>query len=147
MKALWIAAILVVLVGCQSTSASRKTPVFDSDIRIVRAEQLDQYWVDSNQSNSFALAMNAIPAKLHDRTPLKAVFSYRYVIDSEGKIFNPEILSIEGTEELKPVVYAYLNEVNYVPAKQNVRRVPVQVTVEGMEVNLCSHRVRSGDGC
>lgn len=147
MKKFMAAAMIMALVGCQSTATTSIKPVFESDIRIVRAEQLDQYWVDSNQSKSFALAMNAIPAKLHDRTPLKAVFSYRYVIDSEGNIFNPEILSVEGTEELKPVVYAYLNEVNYVPAKQNVRRVPVQVTVEGMEVNLCSNRARSGNGC
>ena len=82
--------------------------------------------------------MTGLPAALKDGGDRKAVVSYRYLIDSNGKVFNPEILAIEGDKELEELVYLFLHHADYVAADANVDRLPVQVVVKKADFMLCS---------
>ena len=132
-----VVVALALLAGCQSTSsADRAKPYFASDIQVIEQEQLKDYWTDRNQGKKFTVEGLQLPVAVKNGKELKAVISYRYLIDSNGKVFNPEILSLEGDKALEALVYHFLNNVDYVAADANPNRLPVQVIVTARSFEL-----------
>lgn len=119
MKTLLLFLFSLLLLGCSSTSDMflSQTPVE------VTEKNFSDYWVQTNERFRFSLPIQRAIGKNED-----GYVKLRFLIDSNGNTFNPEV--VESTPE---GMWDYagvkaLSKQNFVPAESNRSKVPVYLT-------------------
>ena len=119
MKTLSLLLFSLVLLGCSSTSDMylNQTPVE------VTNETISDYWVQTNNKFRFKLPIQRAIGKNEDGHA-----TLRFLIDSNGNTFNPEIIESapEGMWDYAGV--KALSKQNFVPAETNSSNAPVYFT-------------------
>ena len=118
-KGLFLWAALALLGGCASPTAKLNQPPVD-----VTWEMLPEYWVLVGDAISFN-PVGGLPAK----RPVKGYVTLRYLIDSNGDLFSPEVLSSEPPGVLDLIAISGLAQVRYRVSEQNPQAIPVRVVV------------------
>ncbi len=119
MKILSIVFIPVLLLGCATTE---KAVLSQKPVEVTK-ENIDEYWVQKNKNYSFSILSTRVPKK-----PEKGHVTVRFLIDSNGNIFAPEIIESvpEGAWDFAGV--KAVSKQDFVPAKSNSLKVPVYYT-------------------
>lgn len=125
------AIALLFLAGC----ATSPEAYFKSDIKMVEADQLSDYWVEYDSTKRVDLPSDFEHPSVCGRVDLK------YIIDSNGRIFNADVV-----HSAPAGVYDYLALKAHAQRKfkrsaANLERVPVQVvqkTIFKLERQDCS---------
>lgn len=113
----WMIACLLAACANSTTAYLSQTPV---DVPL---KELPKYWLQGKQRFNFSQEEPGLPAK-----PVKGYVEIRYLIDSNGQPFNPQIVASEPQGELDPSALAALAKIRYRPAKSNPEAIPVYVT-------------------
>ena len=114
-KILGLAFLVLLAASC----ATKKEIVLTGDIVKVSGDELSNYWVPKKDKFSFNLNM-----------PKKGYVKYRYIIDSNGNLFNPEIVESNPEGMVDHAGLVALSKIKYIPAKSNIKQIPVQVETE-----------------
>ncbi|MFM5163154.1 energy transducer TonB [Aeromonas rivipollensis] len=114
---LLVAALM--LGGCASPSPTVK---LNQPPREVSEEDLCLYWVQEGEVTQFNL-----PLKRPMKAPVEGFVDIRYLIDSNGNLFSPEILAAEPAGMLELAALTVLSKMRYRVAEQNPEAIPVQV--------------------
>ncbi|MNJ17545.1 Gram-negative bacterial tonB protein [compost metagenome] len=109
----------LMLGGCASPSPTVK---LNQPPREVSEEALCLYWVQEGEVTQFNLPLNR-PMK----APVEGFVDIRYLIDSNGNLFSPEILAAEPAGMLELAALTALSKMRYRVAEQNPEAIPVQV--------------------
>ena len=109
----------LMLGGCASPSPTVK---LNQPPREVSEEALCLYWVQEGEMTQFNLPLNR-PMK----APVEGFVDIRYLIDSNGNLFSPEILAAEPAGMLELAALTALSKMRYRVAEQNPEAIPVQV--------------------
>ena len=109
----------LMLGGCASPSPTVK---LNQPPREVSEEALCLYWVQEGEVTQFNL-----PLKRPMKAPVEGVVDIRYLIDSNGNLFSPEILAAEPAGMLELAALTALSKMRYRVAEQNPEAIPVQV--------------------
>ena len=109
----------LMLGGCASPSPTVK---LNQPPREVSEEALCLYWVQEGEVTQFNLPLNR-PMK----APVEGFVDIRYLIDSNGNLFSPEILAAEPAVMLELAALTALSKMRYRVAEQNPEAIPVQV--------------------
>ena len=109
----------LMLGGCASPSPTVK---LNQPPREVSEEALCLYWVQEGEVTQFNLPLNR-PMK----APVEGFVDIRYLIDSNGNLFSPEILAAEPAGMLDLAALTALSKMRYRVAEQNPEAIPVQV--------------------
>ncbi|MFQ2108904.1 energy transducer TonB [Aeromonas rivipollensis] len=109
----------LMLGGCASPSPTVKLNQLP---REVSEEALCLYWVQEGEVTQFNLPLNR-PMK----APVEGFVDIRYLIDSNGNLFSPEILAAEPAGMLELAALTALSKMRYRVAEQNPEAIPVQV--------------------
>ncbi len=109
----------LMLGGCASPSPTVK---LNQPPREVSEEALCLYWVQEGEVTQFNLPLNR-PMK----APVEGFVDIRYLIDSNGNLFSPEILAAEPAGVLELAALTALSKMRYRVAEQNPEAIPVQV--------------------
>ena len=109
----------LMLGGCASPSPTVK---LNQPPREVSEEALCLYWVQEGEVTQFNLPLNR-PMK----APGEGFVDIRYLIDSNGNLFSPEILAAEPAGMLELAALTALSKMRYRVAEQNPEAIPVQV--------------------
>ncbi|HCH51939.1 MAG TPA: hypothetical protein DE109_00200 [Aeromonas sp.] len=109
----------LMLGGCASPSPTVK---LNQPPREVSEEDLCLYWVQEGEMTQFNLPLNR-PMK----APVEGFVDIRYLIDSNGNLFSPEILAAEPAGVLELAALTALSKMRYRVAEQNPEAIPVQV--------------------
>lgn len=119
MKILSILFISVLLLGCATT---QKAVLNQKPVEVTK-DNIDDYWVQKNKTFSFNLPLKRAPKKLEE-----GHVTFRFLIDSNGNTFDPEIIESvpEGAWDYAGV--KALSKQDFVPAKSNSLKVPVYYT-------------------
>ncbi|MEP0176367.1 MAG: TonB family protein [Paraglaciecola sp.] len=117
MKKTILIIVATLLFGCSAT------PNLSTEAIEVQSENLNKHWEMMSKSFSFSSPSNVV------KRP-KGYVKVRYLIDSNGKVFNPAIVESvpEGVwddQGLKAV-----KQMEYKPSESNINRVPVYVTTQ-----------------
>ena len=105
--------------GCASPSPTVK---LNQPPREVSEEALCLYWVQEGEVTQFNL-----PLKRPMKAPVEGFVDIRYLIDSNGNLFSPEILAAEPAGMLELAALTALSKMRYRVAEQNPEAIPVQV--------------------
>ena len=120
MKALRILPIVcLLLAACKSVPELYMT---ESAI-VVEQAALTDYWVQKETEVSFSSRTLKPPKE-------DGFVAIKYLIDSNGAIFNPQIMESVPKGAWDKVALRALNAMEFVPAKDNTARTPVYVTME-----------------
>ncbi|WP_111909956.1 energy transducer TonB [Aeromonas media] len=111
----------LMLGGCASPSPS-PTVKLNQPPREVSAEELCLYWVQEGEVTQFNLRL-----KRPMKAPVEGFVDIRYLIDSNGNLFSPEILAAEPAGMLELAALTALSKMRYRVAEQNPEAIPVQV--------------------
>jgi hypothetical protein len=117
MKNLSLLLLMVVfIVGCSSKSKEllNEPPV------IVKISELQKYWTPTQDSLTFS--NNFTPPKESGFVKVK------YLIDSNGEIFNPIITESRGGWD--KFALRALKEIHYINTEYNIKKTPVYVIKE-----------------
>ena len=117
LKLLLLWATLVLLGGCASPTAKLNQPPVD-----IVWEDLPRYWVQVEQIGDF----NPVGGLPKER-PVKGCVTLRYLIDSNGDLFSPEVLSSEPPGVLDLIAISGLAQLRYRPSEQNQQAIPARV--------------------
>lgn len=109
----------LMLGGCASPSPTVK---LNQPPREVSEEALCLYWVQEGEVTQFNLPLNR-PMK----APVEGFVDIRYLIDSNGNLFSPEIQAAEPAGVLELAALTALSKMRYRVAEQNPEAIPVQV--------------------
>lgn len=116
-KELFLWAALALLGGCASPTAKLNQPPVD-----VTWETLPEYWVLVGDAISFN-PVGGLPAK----RPVKGYVTLRYLIDSNGTLFSPEVLESQPPGVLDLIAISGLAQLRYRPSEQNQQAIPARV--------------------
>ncbi|HDU8489330.1 TPA: energy transducer TonB [Aeromonas hydrophila] len=119
LKVLLLGTVLGLLGGCASPTAKLNQPPVD-----IVWEDLPKYWVQVEQIGDF----NPVGGLPKDR-PVKGYVTLRYLIDSNGELFSPEVLASEPPGVLDLIAISGLAQVRYRVSEQNPQAIPVRVLV------------------
>ena len=109
----------LMLGGCASPSPTVK---LNQPPREVSEEALCLYWVQEGEVTQFNLRL-----KRPMKAPVEGFVDIRYLIDSNGNLFSPEILAAEPAGVLELAALTALSKMRYRVAEQNPEAIPVQV--------------------
>lgn len=109
----------LMLGGCASPSPTVK---LNQPPREVSEEALCLYWVQEGEVTQFNLRL-----KRPMKAPVEGFVDIRYLIDSNGNLFSPEILAAEPDGVLELAALTALSKMRYRVAEQNPEAIPVQV--------------------
>ena len=109
----------LMLGGCASPSPTVK---LNQPPREVSEETLCLYWVQEGEVTQFNLRL-----KRPMKAPVEGFVDIRYLIDSNGNLFSPEILAAEPAGMLELAALTALSKMRYRVAEQNPEAIPVQV--------------------
>ncbi|MEB5775649.1 energy transducer TonB [Aeromonas caviae] len=115
-KGLLLWAALALLGGCATTAKLNRPPVY------VTWETLPEYWVLVGDAISFN-PVGGLPAK----RPVKGYVTLRYLIDSNGTLFSPEVLESQPPGVLDLIAISGLAQLRYRPSEQNQQAIPARV--------------------
>lgn len=113
-------AVLLIVAGLYAC-ASTPEAYFASDIRIISSEQLGEYWIAEKETVKFRAPSNFKPSSGCGYVVLQ------YLIDSNGSVFNPEIIESEPVGFYDRTALTALSLLQYAPAETNTDRIPVKV--------------------
>jgi len=116
-KGLLLWAALALLGGCASPTAKLNQPPVD-----IVWEELPRYWVQVEQIRDF----NPVGGLPKER-PVKGYVTLRYLIDSNGELFSPEVLASEPPGVLDLIAISGLAQLRYRPSEQNPQAIPARV--------------------
>ena len=116
-KGLLLWAALALLGGCASPTAKLNQPPVD-----IVWEELPRYWVQVEQIRDF----NPVGGLPKER-PAKGYVTLRYLIDSNGELFSPEVLASEPPGVLDLIAISGLAQLRYRPSEQNPQAIPARV--------------------
>lgn len=116
-KGLLLWAALALLGGCASPTAKLNQPPVD-----IVWEELPRYWVQVEQIRDF----NPVGGLPKER-PVKGYVTLRYLIDSNGELFSPEVLASEPPGVLDLIAISGLAQLRYRPSEQNQQAIPARV--------------------
>jgi hypothetical protein len=116
MKHIILATLIALMLGCSSTP---ELYLLDEPIEVTN-QTVNDHWIQKNEKFSFRIPIN--------RTPKKNESGYvivRYLIDSNGNTFNPEIIESvpEGLWDFAGV--KAITKQDFVPSKTNTSNTPV----------------------
>ena len=111
-KALVIALLLT---SCVST----KEILLSDDVLVIKSEELSKYWIPKSEKFSFNLSFKK-----------KGYVKYKYIIDSNGNLFNPVVVESRPKGVVNNAGLMALSKLKYIPAETNQNRTPVQVETE-----------------
>ncbi|WP_394193364.1 energy transducer TonB [Pseudoalteromonas atlantica] len=119
MKTLSLIFFSILVLGCTSTPEV----VLNQEPVEVTNDNVRQYWVLKNKSFSFNLPLKRAPKKLEE-----GHVTLRFLIDSNGNTFDPEII-----ESVPAGIWDYagvkaMSKQDFIPAKSNTLGVPVYFT-------------------
>lgn len=117
MKKYIFAIFVIVIAGCSATPNLISQPIE------VSVENLDQYWEMKHESFSFNSPINV------QHRPIGHV-KIRYLIDSNGKVFEPEIVDSVPVGVWDDQGMRAVKKMEYLPSGSNLSRDPVYVTTE-----------------
>ncbi len=109
---------LILLTGCTATP---QIYLSQEPVAIENSE-LRQYWVEEH--GTFTMSFPGA------NQPKPGMVKISYVIDSNGNIFNPEIVESTPAGMWDRGALAALKNMRYRPAEQNPSKIPVRVTTE-----------------
>ena len=107
--------IALLLTSCVSS----KKMFISGDVLVIKSEELTKYWIPKREK--FRLNINF---------KKKGFVKYKYIIDSNGNLFNPEIMESRPKGVVDIAGLMALSKIEYIPAKTNQSRRPVQVETE-----------------
>lgn len=116
-KGLLLWAALALLGGCASPTAKLNQPPVD-----IVWEELPRYWVQVEQIRDF----NPVGGLPKER-PVKGYVTLRYLIDSNGTLFSPEVLESQPPGVLDLIAISGLAQLRYRPSEQNQQAIPARV--------------------
>lgn len=93
-------------------------------------EELPEYWVLVGDIGTF----NPVGG-LPEKKPVKGYVTLRYLIDSNGKLFSPEVLESHPPGVLDLIAISGLAKMRYRPSEQNPQAIPARV-VARIEVEV-----------
>jgi TonB family protein len=116
MKHIFLATLITLLLGCSSIP---ELYLSDKPIEVTNPTVSD-YWVRQNEEFSFRLPINRAPKKNES-----GYVVVRYLIDSNGNTFNPEII-----ESVPKGMWDYagvkaITKQDFAPSKTNTSNTPV----------------------
>ena len=117
LKLLLLWASLALLGGCASPTAKLNQPPVD-----VTWEELPEYWVLVEDIGTF----NPVGG-LPEKWPVKGYVTLRYLIDSNGTLFSPEVLESHPPGVLDLIAISGLAKMRYRPSEQNPQAIPARV--------------------
>jgi len=105
--------------GCVSTPKQylTQTPI------AIKAEQLSQYWQVSQQSSHFNINANL------KMTSTKGEVQIRYLIDSNGNVFEPTIVKSTPVGVFDKAGLKAFAKMHFVKANENPKAIPVYYTM------------------
>ncbi|MDM5139081.1 energy transducer TonB [Aeromonas bestiarum] len=119
LKVLLLGTVLGLLGGCASPSPTMK--LNQPPLEVTMAE-LGKYWVQDGEVPPFE-PVGGAPAK----RPVKGHVEIRYLIDSNGNLFSPQILASEPPGVLDLIALSALAKTSYRVSEQNPQAIPVRV--------------------
>ncbi len=119
LKILLLWASLGLLGGCASPSPTVKLNQPPVD---VTWEELPRYWVLVGDIGVFR-PVGGLPEK----RPVKGYVTLRYLIDSNGNLFSPEVLASEPPGVLDLIAISGLAKMRYRASDQNPQAIPARV--------------------
>ena len=119
MKTFSLFLFSLLLLGCSSTSDMylSQTPVEVTD------ENISDYWVQTNERFRFNLPIQRAIGKNED-----GYVKLRFLIDSNGNTFNPEVVESTPAGMWDYAGVKALSKQHFVPAESNRSKVPVYLT-------------------
>lgn len=117
MKKTMVIIVATFLIGC-STTPNLSTKAIE-----VQAENLNQHWEMKSKSFSFTSSSNV--TKRPD-----GYVKVRYLIDSNGKVFNPEIVESVPKGVWEDQGLKAVKQMEYKPSLSNTYKNPVYVTTK-----------------
>ncbi|MFM5817438.1 energy transducer TonB [Aeromonas sanarellii] len=117
LKLLLLWASLALLGGCASPTAKLNQLPVD-----VTWEELPEYWVLVGDIGTF----NPVGG-LPEKRPVKGYVTLRYLIDSNGTLFSPEVLESHPPGVLDLIAISGLAKMRYRPSEQNLQAIPARV--------------------
>jgi TonB family protein len=87
--------------------------------------QLEQYWIQENESFRFNISPSRVPEK-----GTEGFVKIRFLIDSNGNIFNPKIIESVPEGAFDYSAAKALRKHKYIKAESNANATPVFVTTE-----------------
>ena len=119
MKVISIVLLSILTFGCATSPEVllNQTPVE------VTKENINEYWENKNKTFSFKLPLKATPKSMND-----GFVTFRFLIDSNGNSFNPEIIESKPEGAWDYAGVKALSKQAFIPAKSNTERVPVYYT-------------------
>lgn len=109
--------VALMLGGCASPTAKLNQPPVD-----IVWEDLPRYWVQVGQIGDF----NPVGGLPKER-PVKGCVTLRYLIDSNGTLFSPEVLESQPPGVLDLIAISGLAQLRYRPSEQNQQAIPARV--------------------
>lgn len=121
MRFIYVIIVSFLFFGC----ASKPELTLNQQPIEVTDENINEYWIQKNETFSFNLPLNRAPRKGEE-----GHVKLRFLIDSNGNTFNPEII-----ESVPEGVWDYagvqaLSKQEFVPAESNSSNIPVYYTQE-----------------
>jgi len=107
--------IALLLTSCVSS----KKIFLSGDVLVIKSEELTKYWIPKREK--FRLNINF---------KKKGFVKYKYIIDSNGNLFNPEVVESRPEGVVDNAGLVALSKLKYKPAKTNQNHTPVQVITE-----------------
>nr|WP_136252408.1 energy transducer TonB [Ningiella ruwaisensis] len=127
MKRLFVFLFVLVLVACSSTPTTPNTPttpkkqLLGQPISIGNAD-LNQYWVQQNQTFSFKTPSNISPYNIQP-----GFVVVEYLIDSNGHTFDAQVVESQPEGMWDEAGLEAVTNLRYKPSKSNNSRTPVIV--------------------
>lgn len=105
---------LITLLGC-AHEESHPSPYFASEVVTVPENRWYAYW---------RYATN--PTYGLPSSPKNGCMSMQFTIDSNGKVYDPKLLALQGSTNMYQGMLSYLKDLRFKPAPDNQARVPVR---------------------
>jgi len=114
-----VCLISLALLGCSSTPKIllTKKPIE------VESKELINYWVPSQKTTKTASYIKKLP-------PASGFVFVRFLIDSNGNIFNPKIVDSDPSGAWNKVALNNLQNLHYTESKDNKEKIPVYSTLK-----------------
>lgn len=115
---------LVLVAACAAPEPPTQ-PTFRSPVIEVPPKKLDEYWVVDKST------VSRPPSRFRPGGPCQLV-KLEYTIDSQGRVFDIEVLDSFPNESFVPTAKRILRARQFEPGKDNPERVPVRTVITEM---------------
>ncbi|MFK7958731.1 MAG: energy transducer TonB [Lysobacterales bacterium] len=119
MKIITTFFLMLLVAACARTPVE---PFLSDDVHVIGYEQLPEYWLLENKKVSFRTRWP------DDQQPPCGMITLSYIIDSNGNVFNAQVIRSEPKGYFDWPGVKSLALRRFSPAPSNARRLPVKVT-------------------